>query len=89
MHEVRKVARGRLKGYCRVCRVCDGRACAGEVPGMGGVGTGGAFMSNLQALAAVKFNMRLIHEVVEPETRCEFLGQTLEPPVLMPLNAAS
>jgi hypothetical protein len=36
MKEIRQTARERMKGYCRVCPVCDGRACAGEVPGMGG-----------------------------------------------------
>ena len=38
--ELRENAKEKLKGYCRVCPVCNGRACAGEVPGMGGAGTG-------------------------------------------------
>ncbi|GAW91559.1 FMN-dependent family dehydrogenase, partial [Calderihabitans maritimus] len=33
LKQVRETAREKLKGYCRVCPVCDGRACAGEVPG--------------------------------------------------------
>ena len=37
--EVRANAKERMKGFCRVCPVCDGRACAGETPGMGGIGT--------------------------------------------------
>ena len=82
MEAIRKVARERMKGYCRVCPVCDGRACAGEVPGMGGLGTGSAFAANLQSLAAVRFNMRLIHEVSEPDTHCELLGQELALPLL-------
>lgn len=40
--EVRANAKERMKGFCRVCPVCDGRACAGETPGMGGIGTGSA-----------------------------------------------
>ncbi len=82
MEQVRTMARERMKGYCRVCPVCDGRACAGEVPGMGGLGTGSAFNANLQALAAVRFNMRLVHEVSEPDTRIEILGQPLALPLL-------
>ena len=39
-----KEARGRaaeiLKDVCKVCRNCDGVACAGQVPGYGGAGTG-------------------------------------------------
>ena len=42
MKEIR-AARERMKGHCRVCPVCDGKACAGEVPGMGGLGTGASF----------------------------------------------
>ncbi|WP_372681399.1 alpha-hydroxy-acid oxidizing protein [Desulfosarcina sp.] len=82
MDEIRKVARERMKGYCRVCPVCDGRACAGEVPGMGGLGTGSAFRANLQALAALRFNMHLVHDVSEPDTRIDFLGQSLTGPFL-------
>jgi hypothetical protein len=40
MKEVRGTAKERMKGYCLVCPVCDGRACANKVPGMGGLGTG-------------------------------------------------
>ncbi|AVX20193.1 FMN-dependent dehydrogenase, includes L-lactate dehydrogenase and type II isopentenyl diphosphate isomerase [Carboxydocella sporoproducens DSM 16521] len=79
---IRKNAREKLQGYCRVCPVCDGRACAGEVPGMGGLGTGSAFRANLAALAAYRFNMRTIHEVKEPDTTLELWGEKLALPVL-------
>ncbi len=39
LSEVRRRAKERMDGICRVCRVCDGRVCAGEVPGMGGIGS--------------------------------------------------
>lgn len=71
-----------MKGYCRVCPVCDGRACAGEVPGMGGLGTGSAFAANLESLAAVRFDMRLVHDVSEPDTGIDFLGQSLALPLM-------
>lgn len=82
MKDIRDKARKLMKGYCRVCPVCDGRACAGEVPGMGGVGIGMAFWENLRALAEYRFNMRLIHDVVDPDTGTEILGKTLAMPVL-------
>ncbi|MCG6905654.1 MAG: alpha-hydroxy-acid oxidizing protein [Desulfobacteraceae bacterium] len=82
MKEIRQKARERMKGFCRVCPICDGRACAGEVPGMGGLGTGAAFQSNVRALADWRFNMRLIHDVAEPDTRIELLGRQLSMPVL-------
>ena len=82
MKEMRKTARDLMTGYCRVCPVCNGKACAGEVPGMGGLGTGSAFMANVQALAKVTFNMRLVHEITEPDTSTSILGMNLSMPVM-------
>lgn len=82
MKEIRKTARDLMAGFCRVCPVCNGKACAGEVPGMGGLGTGSAFMANVQALARHTFNMRLVHDITEPDTSAELLGMKLSMPVL-------
>jgi isopentenyl diphosphate isomerase/L-lactate dehydrogenase-like FMN-dependent dehydrogenase len=82
MKEIRNHARKMMDGFCRVCRVCDGRSCAGEVPGMGGIGTGAAFQDNIRALMECRFQMRVIHDVVEPDTRTEILGISLAIPVL-------
>ncbi|MFZ3123152.1 MAG: alpha-hydroxy-acid oxidizing protein [Thermodesulfovibrionales bacterium] len=82
LETVRNTAKEKLKGYCRVCPVCDGRVCAGEVPGMGGVGTGSAFKSNLEALASYRFNMRTIHNVKTPDTSIKLFGEKLSIPVL-------
>lgn len=82
MKEVRKNARDLMTGFCRVCPVCNGKACAGEVPGMGGLGTGSTFMANVQALAKLTFNMRLVHDITEPDTRGALLGQQLSMPVV-------
>ncbi len=79
---LKKNAREKLEGYCHVCPVCDGRACAGEVPGMGGVGTGRSFMANLEALAKYRLNMRTIHAVRTPDTSLELWGEKLALPVL-------
>ena len=71
-----------MKPYCRCCPICDGKACAGEVPGMGGVGTGQAFMANVDALKRVKLNMQTIHEVKEPDTKINLFGMTLSMPII-------
>ena len=81
MKDVRANARDLMKGYCRVCKECDGRACAGEVPGMGGLGTGSAFKGNVEALADYKLRMRTIHDVSEPNTASKVLGYNLSIPV--------
>ncbi|MCK9374539.1 MAG: alpha-hydroxy-acid oxidizing protein [Syntrophobacterales bacterium] len=80
--ELRENAKEKLKGYCRVCPVCNGRACAGEVPGMGGAGTGAAFAANLEALSRYRFNMRTLHDVKAPDTSLTLWGETLGMPIL-------
>lgn len=82
IQEMRKIARQRMQGFCRVCPVCDGRACAGEVPGMGGLGTGAAFQENVQSLAKKRLNMRLIHELDTPSTSVSLFGLDLDIPVI-------
>lgn len=82
MKEIRKTARDLMTGFCRVCPVCNGKACAGEVPGMGGLGTGAAFMANVTSLARQTFSMRLVHDVIEPQTRTSVLGLDLSMPVM-------
>lgn len=80
--EIKDTARDKMKGYCRVCPVCNGKACAGEVPGMGGVGTGSAFMENLTALSKIKLNMRTIHNAKNPQTSIELFGVKLDTPII-------
>lgn len=79
---LRQEARKKFKGACRVCPVCDGRACAGEVPGMGGVGTGSPFRANISALEARRLNLRAVHGIAEPKLACRILGMDLALPVL-------
>lgn len=80
--EVQQTAREKLRGVCRVCPVCNGIACAGKIPGMGGIGTGLAFQHNIQALAVHKFNLRTVHNIIEPRLDCTILGLPLALPVI-------
>lgn len=82
MKEVRTIAREKMKGYCRVCPVCNGVACAGEVPGMGGSLTGSAFKSNVNDLAQVKLRMRTIHDAKSPDQSFDFFGTKLDTPII-------
>ena len=79
---VRKIAKEALKGVCRVCPACDGRACVGEVPGMGGAGTGASFFANVEALKVYRLNMRTIHDVKSVDPGLELFGRKLALPVL-------
>lgn len=79
--EVLKTARENLNGSCKVCRVCNGVACSGEVPGMGGKGTGAAFTENIKSLEKVKINMRVMHDVKNPDTSIEMFGKKMKAPI--------
>lgn len=82
IQSVRQTAREKLKGFCRVCPECNGKACAGEMPGMGGAGTGASFKNNVEALAAYRINLRTLHGAKNPNTRIELFGQDLAAPIL-------
>ena len=83
MKEIREKARKLMNGSCRVCPVCDGRICSGEVPGMGGSGSGASFRNNVSALADVRLNTRLVHSVHNPKLETEFLGVKLDLPLMI------
>ncbi|MDR3560167.1 MAG: alpha-hydroxy-acid oxidizing protein [Negativicutes bacterium] len=79
---LKKTAREKFDGSCRVCPVCNGVACAGEVPGMGGSGTGASFRNNMAALDGYRLNLRTQHSVSEPVLKCRILGMDLAMPVI-------
>lgn len=78
--EMLKSAKANLNGSCRVCSACNGVVCAGEVPGMGGKGTGAAFKENYDALNSYKLNMRVIHDAKNPDTSIELFGKKMDIP---------
>ncbi len=80
--EVKRNAKEKYNGSCRVCRICDGIACRGEVPGMGGKGTGSSFIDNVKSLDKIKLNMRTIHNVSNPDTSINLFGEKLDIPVM-------
>ena len=85
-----KKARELYNGTCRVCKVCNGVACAGEVPGVGGKGTGDSFKENVKALSDIKINMRVIHNAKNPKTETEIFGKKMSMPIFAaPITATS
>ncbi|HON43157.1 MAG TPA: alpha-hydroxy-acid oxidizing protein [Bacillota bacterium] len=79
---VRKNAADRLTRSCHVCRQCNGVACAGQIPGFGGVGTGSGFIANVEALAKKKLNLRVLHDARRPDMRISLFGIDLSMPIL-------
>ncbi|XEQ94198.1 L-lactate dehydrogenase [Sporomusa carbonis] len=82
INSLRTAAREKFRGACRVCPICNGVACAGEVPGMGGLGTGSGFCHNIQALAECRLNLRTVHSVKNPDLSCRIFGIDLAMPVI-------
>ncbi|MEJ8554049.1 alpha-hydroxy-acid oxidizing protein [Tepidibacter sp. Z1-5] len=82
LNEVKKLARERMKGYCGLCRECDGNSCSGKVPGMGGTKTGSAFKRNYETLNNVKINLRTIHDAKNPNMSTEIFGRKIDIPLL-------
>ena len=82
INSIKAAAKEKFKGACRLCPVCNGRICAGEVPGMGGLGTGAAFKHNVTALAECRLNLRTVHSVKNPELSCKILGMELALPII-------
>lgn len=80
--EIRQAAKARFNGICRVCRECDGVACAGQFPGIGGIGSGAGFINSYRALAAVRLKMRVVHTAHDPDTSFSLFGHRLAMPVL-------
>jgi 4-hydroxymandelate oxidase len=83
LKEIHRIAKEKFNGACRVCPVCNGRVCAGEMPGIGGIGTGSSFIANYESLARVKLNLRTLHDVREPDLTYEFFGRKLKMPILV------
>jgi len=66
---------------CRVCPQCNGKACRGEVPGVGGKGTGAGFIRNYDKLREIKINMDTIYNPGEVDTSIELFGKSFKYPV--------
>lgn len=83
MQEIWKSARERIQGGCKVCPECNGVACAGWIPGMGGAGTGSSFKNNFKALAARQLVMRVLHDANDPDCGLELWGKKFSMPVMV------
>ena len=76
-------ARETMAGFCKVCPVCNGKACAGQIPGMGGTESGHSFIRNVEALQSIQVNMTILYDgEQEPETTATLLGRKLAMPVI-------
>ena len=81
--ELAAAARGNIGPFCKACPVCDGRACAGVMPGPGDKGVGKVARRNWAAWQDVRVNMDTLHEAWTADTRVTVLGRELSLPVMI------
>lgn len=79
--EVLKNAKETIGKKCRVCKECNGIACKGEIPGVGGKESGEGFSINHAKLKEIKINMDTIYEFKEVDTSIELFGKKFTYPV--------
>lgn len=66
---------------CRVCPECNGKVCRGEIPGVGGKGSGSGFIRNVEKLKEIKFNMDTIYSSSKADTSIELFGKKFKYPI--------
>ena len=86
MAEIYQQARQVMYPICRVCPQCDGVACAGEFPGMGGLWSGASFQNNFTDLRQTRLKLRALNSVSDqdkkPDTSTVIFGQKLALPAI-------
>ncbi len=71
-----------IEGFsCRACNECNGIVCRGEIPGVGGKGSGSGFIRNYNKIKEVLLNMDTLYTPKEVDTSIELFGKTFELPV--------
>lgn len=66
---------------CKVCPVCNGVACRGQIPGMGGKGTGQSFVRNYQKIHEVSLVLDTIMKDGPIDTSSTFFDYPVSLPV--------
>ena len=79
--EVLEAARTCSGPYCKVCPVCNGRACKNAVPGPGSKGSGTVAARNYDAWQSLCLNMDTICEGGPVDTSFTLFGQKYDLPV--------
>jgi len=78
--EVLENAKKVMAPKCQVCLDCNGKACAGKLPGVGAKGDGSSFTVCREYLKSIKINMDVIHPAYETDASIELFGKTFKYP---------
>ncbi|WP_026476106.1 alpha-hydroxy-acid oxidizing protein [Alkaliphilus transvaalensis] len=80
-NEILTKARDIIKDKCRVCKDCNGIVCRGEIPGVGGKGSGQSFIRNREKVNEIKINLDTLVPEGEIDTSIELFGRRFKYPV--------
>ncbi len=81
--ELLENARRNTDDRCKHCKVCDGKACGGVVPGPGARGTGSTFTNSYSVLQEIKILPEVIYRSHPCTTETVFFGRKLALPLLV------
>ena len=84
--ELLENARKATDSRCKHCKICDGRACGGVVPGPGAKGTGSTFNHSYDVLQEIKILPEVIYKSHPCTAETDFFGIKLSsPPMVSPI----
>ena len=79
-----------LKTVCNVCRACDGIWCRGQIPGIGGLGTGEAFIQAYSRFQQIKLIPNYINEIKTVDTSITMFDRQFSMPIFIaPISGGS
>lgn len=78
--ELLKNAKENMNGNCKACKVCNGEACRGVMPGPGGKATGDGFVRSYVKLQQIKVHMDTIYEESAIDTSCTLFDRNFKFP---------
>lgn len=88
--DVLKMAKEPVKDWCKVCKDCNGKVCAGQVPGVGGKASGSSFTRNRDKISDVKVVLDTLVEEKAIDTSIVMFGNKYRFPVFAaPIGAVA
>lgn len=70
-----------MGNLCKLCKVCDGRACRNTIPGPGAKGTGDVAIRNFDKWSDIRVNMDTLVEKKQISTDFELFGRSFSAPI--------
>lgn len=70
-----------MGNLCKLCKVCDGRACRNTIPGLGAKGTGDVAIRNFDKWRDIRVNMDTLVEKKQISTDFELFGRSFSAPI--------